>query len=207
MKTLSIKSICNAFGAVRKFREAQSGVAMIEFALILPIMIGLYFMLNETTNGMRAARKVTMVARVMADLSSRPPDITDALRNDIFNSAKPILSPYEPSLAGYRISSIRFDGAGKGYVDWSEVSGTGFSAHVRCTPAQPSTPPKTPISVPAGLKVANTSVILAEVKFKYKPILGVTITGTIDLNDLLYMRPRSSDFVTRNGLNPPMCTG
>jgi Flp pilus assembly protein TadG len=206
MKKLSIQTISNALGSIRKFREEQSGVAIIEFALILPIMVGLYFMLNETTNGMRAARKVTMVARVMADLSSRPANLSDADRNDIFNSAKPILSPYDTSLAGYRFSSIRFDGSGNGFVDWSEASGTGFSAHTRCTPAQPSIPPKTQITVPAGLKLANTSVILAEVKFRYKPIIGVTITGTIDLADQLYMRPRSSDFVTRNGLTPPMCT-
>ena len=140
---MTIQSIRNRFEAIKRFRQEQSGVAIIEFALILPIMVGLYFMLNETTNGMRAARKVTMVARVIADLSSRPVDISDAYRNDIFDSAKPILSPYDTSLAGYRISSIRFDGAGKGFVDWSEVNGTGFTAHVRCTPAQPSTPPKT----------------------------------------------------------------
>jgi Flp pilus assembly protein TadG len=206
MISMSIQSIRNRFEAIKRFRQEQSGVAIIEFALILPIMVGLYFMLNETTNGMRAARKVTMVARVMADLSSRPVDISDAYRNDIFDAAKPILAPYDTSLAGYRISSIRFDGAANGFVDWSEVKGSGFAAHVRCTPAQASTPPKTPISVPAGLRVANTSVILAEVKFKYKPIIGVTITGTIDLNDQLYMRPRSGEFVTRNGATPAMCT-
>ncbi len=203
---MSIQSIRNRFEAIKRFRQEQSGVAIIEFALILPIMVGLYFMLNETTNGMRAARKVTMVARVMADLSSRPVDISDAYRNDIFDSANPIMSPYDTSLAGYRISSIRFDGAGKGFVDWSEVKGTGYSAHVRCTPAQASTPPKTQISVPAGLKIANSSVILAEVTFKYKPIIGVTITGTIDLADQLYMRPRSGEFVTRNGVALAICT-
>jgi Flp pilus assembly protein TadG len=194
-------------GVLQRFSSDQKGIAAMEFALIVPIMVGLYFMLSETANGLRASRKVTMVSRVMADLASRPATLTDADRNDMFASAVPILSPFSATTGSFRVSSIRFDATGKGYVDWSEVQGTGVGPKLtRCTPTEvrpsPSLPP---ISVPAGLKIPNTSVILAEAQVKYQPVVGYNITGVIDLNDKLYMRPRSSDFVTRNGVTNLPC--
>jgi Flp pilus assembly protein TadG len=195
---------------LRRCRRDQKGMAAIEFALVVPIMIGMYFMLNETANGLRAARKTTMVARVMADLTTRPATISDGDRNDIFAAAAPIVSPFTSSPQSYRITSIRFDATGNGYVDWSEVSGSGGlgSAHARCTPTEfrPTRPDLIPLVVPAGLKVPNTSVVLAEAMLTYKPIIGWNITGTIDLQDKLYMRPRTTDNVTRNGVVLPPCT-
>ena len=62
--------------------------------------------------------------------------------------------------------------------------------------------------MPDGLKVANSSVVLAEALLRYKPVIGWNITGEIDLKDKLFMRPRTSDFVTRNGNTAAMgCPG
>lgn len=195
------------FRPLARFRRDQRGAAAIEFVLIVPILVGMYFMLNETANGMRAARKTTMVVRVMADLATRKTDITNADRTNIFAAAAPIVSPFGASPQGYRITSIRFDANAKGYVDWSEVSGTGIgSAHARCTPTQTGGPSGlSPISVPAGLKVANSSVVLAEALLKYKPAIGWNITGEVSLKDQLYMRPRTTEYVTRNGATPAPC--
>jgi Flp pilus assembly protein TadG len=192
-------------GVIRRFRSDRSGAAAVEFVLIVPILIGMYFMLNETANGMRAARKTTMVARVMADLATRKADLTDADRSNIFAAAQPIISPFGSAPQGYRLTSIRFDANGNGYVHWSEVSGTGIgSAYAVCTAAQGAGG----ITVPAGLKVANTSVVLAEALMKYKPVIGWNITGEINLKDQLYMRPRTSDYVSRNGNTAkPTCPG
>ena len=187
------------------FGGGDGGAAIIEFALIVPILVGMYFMLNETASGMRAARKTTMVARVMADLTTRKTDITDADRTNIFASAGPIVSPFTTAPQGYRLTSIRFDQNGKGYVHWSESTGTGIGpAFAKCTPAQGTGA----ISVPDGLKVPNSSVVLAEALLRYKPVIGWNITGEIDLKDKLFMRPRTSDFVTRNGNTAAMaCPG
>ncbi len=191
--------------SINVFVRDRRGAAAVEFVLIVPILIGMYFMLNETANGMRAARKTTMVARVMADLATRRADITDADRANIFAAAAPIVSPFTSAPQGYRLTSIRFDTNGNGYVHWSEVTGTGIgSAHPVCTPAQGVGA----LSVPAGLKVPNTSVVLAEALLKYKPVIGWNITGEINLKDQLYMRPRTSDYVSRNGnTTRPTCPG
>jgi Flp pilus assembly protein TadG len=188
---------------IRTFRQDNKGAAAIEFALIAPIMIGLYVMLNETASGLRAARKVTMAARIMSDLVTQATEVNNTYRDDVFNSITPIMAPFNGSLASIRITSIRFDAAGKGYVDWSEAQGTGLTAHPRCKPTEVQTPPNPlgQVNVPAGLKVASSSVVLAEVQFAYTPVLGYNITGTINLSDQLFTRPRSGTFVARTG-NP-----
>jgi Flp pilus assembly protein TadG len=190
-------------GVIRRFRSNEDGIAAIEFAMIIPILIGMYFMLHETTNGLRAARKVTMTARVIADLASRPDNLTDSDRTDIFAAGKPIMSPFQNAGAGYRFTSVRFKADGTGYVDWSEASGS-LGSHARCLPASGGGPGGS-LNVPAALRVPNTSVIFAEVTFSYSPAVGYKITGPIALNDSLYMRPRGKEFVTRNGVTNPPC--
>jgi Flp pilus assembly protein TadG len=194
--------------AIRRFRKDHKGVAAIEFALIAPILIGLYIMLNETASGLRAARKVTMASRVMSDLVSQVPEVNNAYRDDVFASITPIMQPFTGSLASIRLTSIRFDALGRGYVDWSEAQGPGLTAHARCKPAQTPIVPNPglgQIAVPAGLMVPNSSVVLAEVQFAYTPVIGYNITGTINLQDQLYTRPRAGTHVTRTGNPTTVC--
>jgi Flp pilus assembly protein TadG len=193
---------------IRAFRRDNHGVAAIEFALIAPIMIGLYVMLNETASGLRAARKVTMAARVTSDLVTQLTNVANTDRDDVFASVTPVMQPFNATLASIRITSVRFDANAKGYVDWSEAQGTGLVAHVRCktTDDLPGGPnPLGVIAVPAGLKVANSSVVLSEITFAYTPVLGYNITGTIQLADQLYTRPRSGTHVTRTGSPTTVC--
>ncbi|MCA3563821.1 MAG: pilus assembly protein [Methylocystis sp.] len=190
---------------IRRFRRHQKGIAAMEFALIAPIMFGTYFMLNETASAMRAKRKITMVANVIADLASRPTDLSDADIDDIVLAAPHILSPFSSISGAYRISSIKFDNTGNGYVDWSEVRGSGKlgAAHARCTPTEfrPSKPNLTHISVPAEVKLPDTSVIVVEALLAYTPVVGQNIVGTINLQDKLYRAPRlAKSGVTRNGV-------
>jgi Flp pilus assembly protein TadG len=195
------------FRHIRRFRSDNKGVAAIEFALIVPIMLGLYIMLNETAAGLRAARKVTMTARVASDLTTQLTNVANKERDEIFDFATPVMSPYSSALTSIRITSIRFDNNGKGYVDWSEARGTELSAHPRCMTTDPTTPPHSfgLIAVPAGLRVAGSSVVLAEVSYDYKPVIGYNITGTIKLKDQLFTRPRAGTNVTRTGSPTAPC--
>jgi Flp pilus assembly protein TadG len=175
---------------------------------VVPVLISFYLMLNETANGMRASRKVTMVSRVIADLATRPSDLTTAMQNDIFNAATPIMNPFTTSQMSMRLTSIRFvevsPGTVRGTVDWSIVRGSSLGAFARCTPVE-TVSTSTGVAIPDSLKAANTSLVLAESTIPYKPAVGELITGDIDLRDRLIMRPRISEYVTLNGTANPPC--
>ena len=60
-----------------------------------------------------------------------------------------------------------------------------------------SRPVGSSVTVPTALNVANTTLIWSEVQYAYTPTIGYVITGTLNLSDQIYMRPRLSDTVSR----------
>lgn len=72
LRSTTIISLARRFG-IRAFDFARDprGMVAVEFALIIPVMITLYFGTVETTNAMTAARRVTIVAQTAADLQRR----------------------------------------------------------------------------------------------------------------------------------------
>jgi Flp pilus assembly protein TadG len=60
-----------ASGAARRFAGARSGIAAVEFALILPMLLALYFGVIVLAQGLEAGRKTQALSRTLADLASR----------------------------------------------------------------------------------------------------------------------------------------
>ena len=52
------------------------------------------------------------------------------------------------------------------------------------------------VTVPAGLLVPKTYLIWSEASYTYKPAIGYVVTGTLNLSDQIYMRPRLSNNVS-----------
>jgi Flp pilus assembly protein TadG len=179
--------------AILKFRKDNRGIAMVEFAFILPIMLAMYFTTAELVNAHRANRKMTVLARSLSDLTSQSVDISNATRDLIFSASASTLYPFTGT-PKMRISSIRMDAAGTAYVDWSE--GQNMAAYARCFK---------PTAVPAALRIPNSSLIFAEVEYSYTPMVGYGVTGPINMSEQLYMRPRLSDYITRNNAASPPC--
>ena len=53
-------------------------------------------------------------------------------------------------------------------------------------------------NLPAQVKTASTFIVTAEVHYAYTPVIGYVMTGTFDLKDQFYLRPRLSDTITRS---------
>jgi Flp pilus assembly protein TadG len=178
--------------AILTFRRDNGGVALVEFAFILPIMLAMYFTTAELVNAHRANRKMTILARSLSDLTTQSIDISNATRDLIFSASASTMYPFTGT-PKMRLSSIRISDAGKAWVDWSE--GNGLPALARCS--EPA--------IPAALRIPKSSVILAEVEYSYTPMVGYTITGPINMSEQLMMRPRLSDYITRNAAAPAPC--
>src|SRR5256885_16222457 len=78
------------------------------------------------------------------------------------------------------VSEVTIDANGSAKVTWSCTRGG--SVH-----AVGST-----VTLPAALNVANTSLIWGEASYTYTPTIGYVVTGTLNLSDKIYMRPRLS---------------
>jgi Flp pilus assembly protein TadG len=168
-----------------RFRCDQRGVSAVEFALLLPLMVTLYIGGFEISQAISIDRKVTLVARTVADLVARSAGFTQGEMTNILNAATTVASPYSAASIKVKVSQIYIKADGTTKIDWAAAKNT--TQHTKGET----------VTVPAGLKIAgkDSYLIWAEVEYDYKPTIGYVLTGTLKLTDYIYMRPRVSDKV------------
>ncbi len=163
----------------------RRGVSAVEFAMLLPVMMTLYLGSVETSQGVAADRKVTLVAHTLADLSTQYTDITNADMTNILNAASAILAPYPAAGLQAVVSELAINAQGVAAVVWSDtLNGTARSVGQV-------------VNIPSALAVPNTYLVLSEVQYAYNPTYGYVLTGTLTLSDQMYMRPRQSTSIAR----------
>jgi Flp pilus assembly protein TadG len=173
--------------AVLRLLRDRRGVAAIEFAMIVPIMLVLFFGTVEFSSGVAVQRKVTLMARTLSDLTSQSPinGVANADLTGFFQASGAIMTPYasptyDPTNAV--ISELFVDPSTlKARVQWSKAYHAGVARSVGSIVT----------TVPPGLLVANTYLIFSEVSFLYTPAVGyVMAKAGITLSDVAYTRPR-----------------
>jgi Flp pilus assembly protein TadG len=172
------------------FAANQQGTSVVEFALLLPLMLTMYFGSIEVTDAISADRQVTLVAGTVADIAAQYQSVTSTDVNNILAAASAVLTPFSPANAKVTLSSVQIDANGNANVDWSAASVNGSQRSGSVTN-----------SIPAALRVAGTSVLWGEASYAYKPIFGRVVTGTLNLSNQIFMRPRLSECVKYTGVS------
>jgi len=163
----------------RELLVDRSGLAAVEFAMIIPIMLLLFFGTDEFSSGVAVNRKVTLMARTLSDLISQNISVTDAQFTNFFNASQAILTPYPSAPVNSTISELYIDPATKAArVQWSKG---GAPRGVGTT-----------VTIPTALQVGGTYLIFSEVSYAFVPTIGYVLKSTITLRDYSYTRPRQS---------------
>jgi Flp pilus assembly protein TadG len=161
------------------------GVSAVEFAMLLPLMLTLYLGGVEISQGVGIDRKVTLTTRTIADLASQVASINNASMTNMLNATTAVMSPYPTSQLKVTVSSVTIDANGVAKIAWSDT----FQGTKRAVGST--------VTLPAALNVPSTSLIWSEVSYSYTPTIGYVVTGTLNLSDQIWMRPRLSDSVAR----------
>jgi len=165
-------------GWMCRFARDRRGVSAVEFALIAPVMIALYFGSVEVSDAVSVDRKVSLTAAALANLSSQVTTISASEMTNILDASSAIIAPYDASKLKMTVTCIAIDANRNARVKWS-VTRNGSSNSGTAT-------------LPSALLVANTQILLAEAGYAYQPTVGYTITGTLNLSDKMYMTPRQT---------------
>lgn len=170
-----------------RFLRNTSGLAAVEFALIAPLMLALYFGVTELSDGLMANTKAASVAATAADLTAQNDKLCNSEMTDIFAALNNIMFPYPTTSTRIVISSLVDAGSNTVRVAWSNAqNGTPRSVN-------------SVVAIPSGLVTSGSgdSVILAEVTYHYSSPAGKLIYGSIAMNDIFYLHPRRGKVVTR----------
>jgi Flp pilus assembly protein TadG len=173
----------------RRFVGDRSGSSVVEFALLLPLMMTMYFGSIQVTDAISADRQVTLAASTVAEITSQYSQVATSDVTNILTAAASVMAPFSFTSANATVtlSSIIVDGNGNATIAWSRcLNGTARSGTVTNL-------------IPAGLLVANTSVIWGEATYSYRPTVGWGLVGTVPMYDQIFLRPRQSTSVTLNG--------
>ena len=169
---------------VRGVRRNRQGVAASEFAMIAPFMIALWLGSIELSQGVSADRKVTHASSALADLVTQQANLTGAEMDDIMDATQAIMLPFDVANLSIEIAGVRIDGNSATEVIWSETR-NGTAPPVGGTYA-----------IPAQLLIPNSFLVVANLRYSHTPATTRVITGTIELSDDFFLRPRRSEEIT-----------
>jgi Flp pilus assembly protein TadG len=139
-------------------------------------MIGLYLGGVEISEGISVDRKVTLAAGAVANLAAQGSVLTVTDMTNVLDATSTIIAPYSTAPLKITVSCISIDANKVATVKWSVTrNGSANSGS---------------ITLPAGLQVASTQLVLGEVSYSYTPTIGHVIKSAINLSDKMYMAPR-----------------
>lgn len=180
---------------IGRFARERSGVAAVEFALILPIMLLLYIGMMEGSTLIAMDRKVQSVSGAVGDLVSRSDgEISQSTLEDYVRVAGGMMTPYPVAPLEQIVSQVYVDPAGKAWVDWSKrfvnqaLVSTG--QHLVGTPY---TLPADVVSISKGLYV-----IVAESQYSYPPLYGIVFKDKVTLYRQNFFIPRFRERIALN---------
>ena len=87
-----------------RLAKDERGVSAVEFAMMLPLMLTLFFGGVEVSQGVAIDRKVTLTARTVADLVSQVSSINTAGMNAVLDASTAVLAPYPTDKAKVTVS-------------------------------------------------------------------------------------------------------
>lgn len=164
----------------RGFRATQ-GLAAVEFAILLPVMLLLGVGSVEIEVGVSADRQVALTAGTVANLVAQYQSISaSSTMPDILAAASAVLTPYSVANAVVTVSCINIDSGGNATIAWSQALNG------------PARPAGEKITLPPKLDIPNTSLVWGETSYAYTPLADYMHIGTLQLYSDVYMSPRTS---------------
>ena len=103
----------------RKFRNCSSGLAAVEFALFLPIMITMFFGMIEVADAVLADRRVTIATNNAADLAAQSLELTPQDIQGLFDASVSVLQPGNTDNITMTIVSVVSDSNDNPIVHWA----------------------------------------------------------------------------------------
>lgn len=186
------------FTRLRSILRDRRGVAAVEFAFIVPVLLCGYFITMEASQGIEVNRKVSRMGYTTADLITQQTAMTKAELKAIMEIGKAIIQPYHRSLPSLEVTAIQFGTQAEpvATVAWSmKLDAAGNPVKVL---TKGST--ITPNEKLAKLRTAGAFYIAVRARLSYEPVITwspeassvglLSAFNDIQMGETFYLRPR-----------------
>lgn len=163
------------------FRRDQRGAAIVEFALVMPMLIILYFGGFAISQAVGTWRKMSEATAQLANVAAQYTTMQATDAQGIMAAASQIMSPYDTSGLAETLTLVSVSAAGAATVTWSQA----YNGGTALTPGAS-------VTLPTNMLLPGMSVIWVQTKYAYNPVVGASIVPPITLTDQIYSAPRSS---------------
>jgi len=173
----------------------RRGVAALEFALVVPLLLSLYFVTMEVAQAIETNKKVGRLSSMVADLVTQQPSITKADLEAIMTIGGSTLQPYNRSQPSIIVTAIDItdESSPQVKVAWSRKLVDGAFSVAAAAGSTTTVPPE--------LKVRNSFVVRVETELSYSPMItwaadGKEVLGLaaafdgIAMRETYHLRPR-----------------
>ncbi|MGB6230387.1 MAG: TadE/TadG family type IV pilus assembly protein [Litorimonas sp.] len=180
--------------AAQALAKDESGVAAMEFAIIAPLIIGLYLGLAELANVLSVERQVSHSASVAGDLATQVTQLTATDTSDMMSAVLRVAGVRDTSDYVVHLESFERDSSGAvqslGTVVYNQAKET-------LLPSFDSA------SLGTDMLSEDSGIVIARVAYRYRPF-GFTKTGGADqggsyltsagvtLSETFLLKPRKS---------------
>jgi Flp pilus assembly protein TadG len=194
---------------IRDFGKQTDGAAAVEFVIIVPIMLSLYFGTMEMSQAVEVNKKAGRASSLIADLVTQQTTINSAELVGIADIAVATLHPYERSYPVVEIVGIQITDEKKprALVAWSKKMSYARAPNSGIKSTSSSFLAKgSEIVIPRELLIRNTFIVRGGLRLNYYPVTSYTMTSTvagrrkdsvigIGMGENYHMRPRNSPTV------------
>jgi len=173
----------------RRLPRDRRGVAAVEFALIVPVVIIVYMGGFEVMEASTVYRKLTDTTVQLANVTAQYTALTQDDANNVLAASAQIMTPYPTADLSIVLSEVTVNSGGVGQVAWS-CKWPGGGA---CTPGGGT------VTMPAGFQTVGASYILVQTAYQYEPVIGGAFVKPIKMTNQIFMLPRSSPTIPYKG--------
>lgn len=191
-------AIASAMRPFQRFARANEAVAVIEFAIIMPVMLILYLGSVELSQAINVDQRITNISATVGDLVAREKNVIPASDlTDYFQASKAILAPYTTSGLVQTVTLVSVNASGVTTVVWTQPS-SGAATQIVGQPWAGLHP------IPASMiAISHTNwIIVSEAAYAYQPlVVGMFLKAPMPLYHQTFYLPRFASIICYN--SPP----
>jgi len=170
----------------RAYKADEDGIAAIEFAIIAPVMIAMYFGLAEIASAISVDRRISHGTNVAGDLATQQPEIKDGDIEEVLAAALRVMNIRDINNVAIDMESFILPGKDEAPESRGRIRVNNNVGNFSKFDAS---------ELDEKLLNENSGVVVTRVKYRYTPLKLRFFDSTITLEETFLLKPRRSDAV------------